>query len=190
MEKLFFEKLFQHPEAFGYELILKSKRRDGAICILQRGIHKIYYPRIYFGIKGNAEQYQQEGWNEPEDGFTRTNGQSANLLIKTTSKPKSDIIMNASVYPFIVPGKLEKQRVIININGRKAGEWDVPADGEYNLTIPKDFIKGNELNINFVLPDAIAPIDLGFKTDTRVLGLAIKDINLSEISKKSLVSPN
>jgi hypothetical protein len=135
---------------------------------------------ITFGKGGNAEKYQKGGWSGPEEGFTWTDGKSATLLIPI-GPPKSDIIMNLSIYtPLVVPGKLENQRVIINVNGRKVVEWIITDAGEYNIKIPKDYIKGYFLNVGFELPDAARPIDLGINTDTRELALAIKTIKLSE----------
>jgi hypothetical protein len=178
LEKPFFDKLLQHPDTFGYELILKSKGRDGPIWIFQRSEHKINGPSIYFGERGNAEQYQQGGWSGPDKGFTWTEGKRAELLIPN-SKPKSDIIIYAEIGALLVPGKLEKQRVTIYINDRKAGEWTVTAPGEYNLTIPQDYLKECELKISFELPDATSPSDLGESKDRRILGLAVRSIKIS-----------
>jgi len=134
---------------------------------------------ITFGKGGTAEPYQKKGWSGPEEGFTWTDGNSSELLMKI-DKPKSDIIMTAALEPLTVPGKIGKQRVAININGKKAGEWSVNASGEYKLNIPQDYLKGSGLNITFELPDAASPLELGVSKDSRKLGLAIKSINLSE----------
>jgi len=132
---------------------------------------------ITFGKGGTAGQYQKKGWSSPEAGFTWTDGNSSELLMKI-DKPKSDIIMTADLGPLTVPGKLEKQRVAININGKKAGEWVVNAPGEYKLDIPQDYLKGSELNITFELPDAASPLELSVSEDSRKLGLGIKTIKL------------
>jgi len=179
LEKPFFETLLQHPDTFGYELILKSKGRSGPIWIFLRSRHKIIGPGIYFGERGNAAQYQQEGWFGPDKVFTRTKGKSAELLI-TIPKSKTDIIMYAEIDPFVVPGKLEKQRVTIYINDRKAGEWIVSGPGEYNVTIPHDYLEGCELKISLELPDAASPADLGVSSDSRILGLGVRTIKISE----------
>jgi hypothetical protein len=179
LERPFFETFLQHPDTFGYELILNSKGRNGAIRIFQRSRRKIIGPGIYFGERGNAHQYQREGWFGPDKGFTRTEGKSAELLI-AIPKPKADIIMYAEIEPFVVPGKLEKQRVTIYINDRKAGEWIVTAPGEYNLTIPQDYLNGCELKMSFELPDAVSPADLGVSNDSRILGLGVRTIKISE----------
>jgi len=74
-------------------------------------------------------------------------------------------------------------RVTININGRKAGVWIVTGPGEYNLTIPQDYLKGPKLKISFELPDAASPANLGISSDSRKLALAMKTIKLSEINR-------
>ncbi|KJS12091.1 MAG: hypothetical protein VR67_11515 [Peptococcaceae bacterium BRH_c8a] len=141
-----------------------------------------YESQIKFGIGGNAEQYQGDGWSTPEKDFTWTVEENASLDI-SINQPQSDLVLKASLSPFI-SDKRDRQRVNIYINGNKLGEWVMTDSGEYSFTLPKDFITDSSLKITFELPDAISPLELKISEDSRVLGIAMHSIIISE--KKQL----
>jgi len=137
-----------------------------------------YGSQIQFGDAGNAEQYQVQGWSSPEKGFTWTDGKNASLVIPV-NQPQSDLILSASLIPFIA-GEVINQNVIINVNGEKLGEWDIRVAGDFKITIPKEYITRSLLNVNFELPDAASPSELNIGNDMRTLGIAMQSIQVLE----------
>lgn len=135
---------------------------------------------IYFGKDGNSIIYQETGWSYPEEYITWTEGKKAELSLPI-EPVTSDIIMKVNMEPLIING-IDKQRVIIYINNKKTGTWIAGSSGEYEITIPKDYIETSTLNITFELPDAVSPESMGIGEDKRVLGLKLSSIKL-ELSK-------
>jgi len=148
-----------------------------SIILSQQQIYE-YGSQIQFGNGGNAEQYQGQGWSGPEGGFTWTDGKSASLVIPV-NQPQSDLTLSASLSPFIA-GEVIKQNVYINVNSKRLGEWDVAVNGEYRIKIPKEYITKSSLDICFELQDAVAPSELNISDDTRILGIAMKSIEVLE----------
>ncbi|MFZ3171885.1 MAG: sulfatase-like hydrolase/transferase [Carboxydocellales bacterium] len=132
--------------------------------------------KIQFGDGGNAEQYQGQGWSQHEKGFTWTDGKSASLVIPV-SQSQTALTLKAVLKPF-VNNKVDRQRIIININGEKLGEWDIRSSGEYQIEIPKKIINGSFLGISFELPDATSPSELKISKDLRTLGIAVQSITI------------
>ena len=70
--------------------------------------------------------------------------------------------------------------MIIFVNGKKIGKWIVNKYGKQQITIPKNLVYDNYIRISFELPDAISPIESGISDDLRILGIAIKEMTISE----------
>ena len=134
---------------------------------------------ITFGKKGDSGSYEVKGWSYPEDGFTWTEGKTAELLLKT-GKIDRDLKMKVVFTPYLQQGKLDTQHVNISINGIKAGEWAItsPEKTEKEIKITCDNLKNENLKITFDLPDAASPKSLEANEDGRVLGLQLWSIIL------------
>lgn len=137
-----------------------------------------YGSEIKFGIGGNAKSYQFDGWSHPEEGFTRTNGKSASLIIPI-NQPQFDLTLEVILTPFI-SGEVEKQCVDICINSEKLGEFEITKTDKIKMVIPKKYITDSLLNITFNLPNAVSPYSLNIGDDTRILGIAVGSIIISE----------
>jgi hypothetical protein len=153
---------------------------------------------IEFGGKGNYFEYEGEGWGPPEAGFTWTDGRRASLLIPI-EKTESDVEMTATLLSFLVPGKLDSQRVNILINDEQVGQWVVrrPETGWWRrlssridrtkrfqgqrVIIPRHLLKGSRMTITFELPDAASPAALRASGDNRILGIAVRRIVLQKL---------
>ncbi|MEQ8220731.1 MAG: hypothetical protein ABRQ37_00405 [Candidatus Eremiobacterota bacterium] len=134
---------------------------------------------ITFGKKGNSGSYEVKGWSHPEDGFTWTEGKTAELLLKT-GKIDRDLTMKVVFTPYLQQGKLDTQHVNISVNGIKSGEWAItsPEKTEKEIKITGDNLKKGNLKITFDLPDAKSPKSLEANEDARVLGLQLWSITL------------
>lgn len=137
-----------------------------------------YGTQLTFGKGGNAQQYQGDGWSEPEKGFTWTDGKSASLIIPV-ARPNSDLTLTAMISPF-----RGKQEVNIYLKGKKLTNWIVNKKAEYKVTIPNELIKGSSwLELCFELPDCASPYDLKISSDRRMLGLAFESVIIFENKK-------
>ena len=172
------------PDAISPEALKigSDKRRLGvavsSLTILKETHYK-FGSKIQFGKEGNSKEYQGQGWSDPENGATWTNGDNASLLIPI-KQPNSDIVLKATLSPFVT-NNLKAQRVSIIVNNKKIGQWNVMASEEYQITIPRKYINSSVTELNFKLPDAKVPAKLGISADTRNLGILVKSITLSEL---------
>jgi hypothetical protein len=147
-----------------------------------RLINTPYQTDIEFGLRGNAQAYQGDGWSQPEDGFTWTNAKSASLTIPV-DKPKSPVVLKAVLRAFLVEGKVDKQVVHVLVNGQEAGIWEIaePGFGEWKLIIPESlFSESDSMALTFRIPGAISPAQLSLSSDRRPLGIAVRAIQLSD----------
>lgn len=132
---------------------------------------------IHFGIGGNAEQYLgkdiTQGWSNPEEGHRWTDGHTA-IFLFSLPRPENDLMLNVTVTPFLA-GRLKSQGLSIWMNGVKLQDVLLTSGNMQNLTIkiPRNYFEAEVQRINFKLPDATSPKDLGISTDDdRKLGVA------------------
>jgi hypothetical protein len=149
-----------------------------SMALLEEAVYQ-YGSIIDFREGGNIILYQREGWSDAEKDFTWIDGKSATVFIPI-AKTNTDIILKATLLPFLVPGKLDNQEVDIYVNDAKIGAWKINQPGlrEYSVVIPKNLLAAPQLKINFRIPNAIAPLRLGYNTDPRILGIAVQSMVL------------
>lgn len=83
---------------------------------------------------------------------------------------------------FLVPGKLDRQRVSVSANGKLLGtlELDNQSVRNYTLKVPAGVWTGNN-KLVLDLPDAESPVHLGAGKDDRQLALALQSIKIEPI---------
>jgi len=139
-----------------------------------------YGSTIKFGSTENGATYLLSGWSDPEEKITWTNNKKVSMLMST--KPsKSDLTMEVSLIPFIVPNIIEKQTINIYLNDKKIGVWIVKKEGNYKIYIPKKYLDKPYIKFDFELPNAASPKELKINSDERMLGIAFQYLVLSEI---------
>ena len=130
---------------------------------------------VRFAAKDNGLVYQAEGWGRPEDSYTWNDGKRARIVLPIATV-KSAATLTMGLCGYLVPGKVERQKVRILVNQRFAGEWLVTEPGlqEENLKIPRDYFAGSsELVITLETPEAVSPSSLGTGDDVRQLAIAL-----------------
>lgn len=98
------------------------------------------------------------------------------LPVKPT---QSNLALSTTFSPLIVPGRLNNQVVDVYINNQKIGQWIATKEDTYKLTIPEKFNLSATLDITFIIPKAISPLELGVSNDARALGIAMKNLSLT-----------
>ncbi|GHV55522.1 hypothetical protein FACS1894216_18100 [Synergistales bacterium] len=138
---------------------------------------------VNFGVGTNDSFYIKSGFSHQEEGFRWTDGNEAALIFDTREAGENDIIAEFTVSP-LLGGSLDEQRVEVMINGIRAEDWVINAPATKELLLPKEQIKGEKMTIEFKLPDAASPKELGINGDERKLAVAF-----SEIRFKTVKSP-
>jgi hypothetical protein len=150
---------------------------------------------IEFGMEGNADPFTGRGWAAPLSNGQWSDGDRAQLTLQVDA-PGEDVDFLLAMRPFLVPGKLERQRVRILVNGADLITLDLtePKAKLYKLTIPGQMLESNEVELTFVLPDAAIPDKLGVSGDKRKLGVSVISVCLfpqsmaEEIIRKTTAS--
>ncbi len=134
---------------------------------------------LLFGDKGNAGPFYGIGWSNPESGITWTDGHLATLVLPAPP-PKGDVTLTASFSGFVSAGKLVHQTARLLVNRHEVVQWVATGDfQDHTATIPKECLRGTVVEIQFDLPDAASPMEMGTGTDPRTLGLAMLKLTLA-----------
>ncbi|GHV56040.1 hypothetical protein FACS1894216_19540 [Synergistales bacterium] len=135
---------------------------------------------VSFGTGTNDFFYIKNGFSGQEEGFRRTEGNEATLIFGTREAGENDIIAEFTVSPLLGSG-LDEQRVEVMINGIRAEDWVINAPAAKELLLPKEQIKGETMTIEFKLPDAASPKELGINGDERKLAVAFREIRFKTV---------
>jgi hypothetical protein len=122
----------------------------------------------------SIRQYMGEGWRVKPNAPSWTIGNRAELRLPL---PEFDgeWRFRATIKPFLAPGKLEQQRVTLSVHGRIVGNWALDSRDFTTLewNIPGNLAAGESgLLLEFSLPDASSPHELGAGVDQGQLGVA------------------
>jgi hypothetical protein len=136
----------------------------------------VYGTRVDFGTEA-ADKYLWYGWGgrEPFSHWT-VRGQAT----LTFSLPKIEAsILRLRLAPFLVPGKLERQRVEVQLNDRPIASWTLSdqAARDIEIALPGSVLRNKNV-LAFNLPDAAYPKSLNVSDDMRLLGVNVQWIEI------------
>lgn len=127
----------------------------------------------------DVEPYLGSGWSRPEGAFRWTEGLGAEILFGLGEARAG--ILRLRLQAFLAPGRLDRQRVGIVVNGRRIVDWvlESAAPRVHTAPLPKEALaRRNVLKID--LPDAASPATLGVGGDRRRLGVALHWLRLED----------
>src|SRR6266550_2886110 len=135
-----------------------------------RGYPDLSATRIEFSNPEN-EKYLWYGWSEAENG-SRWADNDAALVFAAADKNTKVLRLNMS--PFLVPGKLNSQLVMVALNGQPLTTLTLrdPQPQVYSLTLPGSILRDKNI-LSFQMPQAQSPEKLGTSQDPR-----LRSINL------------
>lgn len=88
-----------------------------------------------------------------------------------------------SLFPFLAAGKHDQQRLVI-----RAGSQEVvnecltnSAVRAFQVVFPQEMVQKGVLTVDFSLPDAISPAELGLSVDGRRLGVALESLKIGPV---------
>jgi hypothetical protein len=151
----------------------------GDVEVIQENAPYTWGEFLDFGMGGNADPFTGRGWASASANGRWSDGKGAHLKFQVDT-PGEDVEFLFAMRPFLVPGKLDRQRVRIMVNDRELKILDLTDQqaNRYMLTIPAEFVQTNEIRITFQVPDAAVPEDLGVGGDKRMLGISVMTVCL------------
>ncbi|GHU35124.1 hypothetical protein AGMMS50256_29790 [Betaproteobacteria bacterium] len=130
--------------------------------------------RMPVNDSGVSLPYLSAGWSIPEAEHIWSDGEKAGIFFRFASKPPTSVLVE--VIPLLGPTHT-KQRVTVLVNSLPATEVNLTVGGknEFRIPIPMNAIRkrDNLVKIDFLLPDAVRPKDIGINDDKRMLGIAL-----------------
>ena len=134
---------------------------------------------INFGAKRGAERYQVSGWSSAEPEFTWTEGKSAVLQLDVP-RSAGPLRLRARVRGISRSAAMPFQPTDVFVNEQKVAHWDVAGPAEFEAVIPPEATATTgSLTIEFRIPMAIAPSEIGSSGDKRVLGLCFFELRVT-----------
>lgn len=136
---------------------------------------------IELGSVERARDHLLDGWGEPAGTHVWTVGRRAVLAVPAPPGP-GPMTVTLTLNAFLVPGRLERQRVRVLAGGEPLSEWTLTEPGFHDraFEIPADRVAGRRwIEVVLETPDAVSPAALGVSPDERVLGIAVAALALS-----------
>ena len=133
---------------------------------------------IRFGAVGNYLTFAPQGFvREDSPNHTWNDGFSATLQM-AMGPVIEPVQMRIDADPFLVPGRLLFQDLIIYLNGLWVGFTRADEAILLTIPIPAAYVSEHENLLAFVMPNAMRPKAIGVGPDARRLGFAFREIAL------------
>lgn len=123
-------------------------------------------------------RHLDDGWHVESSGIAWSVQNEARMTLPLPPSGE-DWTFRVRLKPFLVPGKLERQRLIVREGQDTLGEWEftelrfTDIEWQVSRTGPGD---DEERVLRFILPDAVSPFSLDSGQDKRALGVAINRV--------------
>jgi hypothetical protein len=142
------------------------------------------YPEVLVGqpmlaeISGRALPYLQSGWSAPEPWGTWSDSKVAHVYLPITANIR-EIVVEAKAF---VTSVHPKQDIVIRVNGLEAIDISIGQADEnlIKIVISKEmrqtFIKEGLIRLEFTMPNAVSPLELGLSGDARKLSIGLISI--------------
>ena len=134
--------------------------------------------RLHFGT-AEVDKYLWYGWSGREILSHWTDRGKATLIFFLNSGERHNVTLRVFGGPFLSPGKLDAQRVIVTLNDQQIANWTLTrAEPQaQSIDIPANALRDQNI-LTFILPDAASPKSLGLSEDARLLGFNVQWIEI------------
>lgn len=130
--------------------------------------------QLLFTAEGTANQFCVEGFSGNEGNLTWTVGKQSKMDFELDGKYTNLLLeIDCSTTRY------RPERLSIYANDHFVSEHIVKNRGVISTVIPAEYIENNKLILEFRHPDAISPLSTGLATDSRVLGICMFKLSLS-----------
>ncbi len=132
--------------------------------------------RIAFSSSESAK-YLWEGWSVPEPDARWSDGHRA--VVVFALGPVRTTVLRIDMMPFLVPGRLDEQRVGVTLNGHRLPSLTLREPGYQvrSIKLPGELLRENNV-LSFEIPGATSPQSLGAGADERHLGIKVRWIEM------------
>jgi hypothetical protein len=123
-----------------------------------------------------ADEYLGLVWSSGEGEFRWTEGRGG-ATVRFSVPTVGAGVLELDVQPYLQPGKLSKQILIVSMNGRVVDALGIERGGfaTYEVPVPGDAVRSHNV-LRLYLPDAASPAEVEGGADTRELGIAARVI--------------
>lgn len=135
---------------------------------------------IRFGADGNSNLYKLDGWSEPEDLGTWTDGYRAELRIPLKQPFTGSVRLTVEAGAYVKPAH-PMLHVCIVFGHIILGEWSIKTTDvvQRTLIVPASVLaQKTVLNLAFHIVNPVSPAELGNSGDGRLLGLTVRKVRL------------
>jgi hypothetical protein len=142
-------------------------------------------PRVSIDFRkgGNSSAYTGAGWAEAEAHGRWTIGTESHLRIGGLAEDLNYSV-TSDVGPYLAPPLVGFQDLTISVNGRICFVERLDSPRQIRFTIPQGAVSLDGIvDILLFCPTAIAPLELGFGSDGRRLGLSLWQLDLSDLQR-------
>lgn len=166
------------------QLLVSCGKDDPDLPVLSVDRVYIYGDPINFAAGGDSHRFRAGGWSNAEPSGTWTDAAAASLLLRL-APTDAPLLLSAKLSPHIKAPEVTSQLVHLFVRGQKITTWRVSDAAVYTAIIPQDVVgSGGLVYIDFHIPGAIPPRDLGTGPDERRLGVACAEIKIAKADPK------
>lgn len=136
---------------------------------------------MFFGQKGQSDNYVAGGWFSKEQEHRWTAGSLASLKFSLLGALDSKLQMRLHANAFL-PANKKSQTVKVLVNDNHLTTWQMNKLGWYEADIPQGLInESGEVRVQFEIAEPTAPCDVSDSTDCiNKLGLAAREFVITE----------
>ena len=143
------------------------------------------YPPYPLGTRLNfataeVEKYLWYGWSGREISSHWTDrGKATLIFFLNSAEQRQKVTLRILGAPFLVPGRLEAQRLLVKLNDQQVASWTLTrAEPQAQfIEIPASALRDENV-LMFIVPDAASPKSLGVSRDERLLGFNVQWIEI------------
>ena len=119
------------------------------------------------------------GFNGPDERGSNTVGSLLSLRVTAPPAP-ADMTLEIVAGAYHIGKNLPAQQVDVSVNGHPVGTWtwDSVADSTRRLIVPKEFLPGGEVLLEFHVAHLISPAELGSARDERKMGIHVSSLRM------------
>lgn len=163
------EKLKVNINDFGQPEFMDTEKVEIAPSLLDIGHH------VSFGRKSDGEKYLRYGWSGSEASYIWSNKERARLNFRLSKKVNTPLVIKLNAWGFPALGR-DPQNISVYANETKIGSWQVLELAWYEVTVPKEMIINDTVDITFEIGKPTAPCEISDSKDCRKLGIALKEL--------------
>jgi hypothetical protein len=136
---------------------------------------------LVFGLDGNEEAALGFGWSGPERGYRWTDGSACEVWLDHPGE--RNVTVSIEAWPFVHPPALTRQVAEILVRDAPLGTLSYTVPSRQAVYVPATSAgRGRILRLRCGLPHAARPVDLGWGSDDRQLGLGFFRVVVHAVS--------